>query len=332
MNVRDPSPPLAWPKSRAPRFGIQIPPQDTTWGEVSAIVREAEDLGYDTAWVFDHFFPILSNPEGPCLEGWTLLSGLTTLTSRIRLGVLVTGNTYRHPSLLAQMGATVDIMSGGRLEFGLGAGWFELEHRALGIPFPPRRERLERLEEALRVIRLLWTEDRADFEGRYYSLRRAHCQPRPLQKPYPPIMVGGGGERRTLRSVARHADLWNTFGSPETFRHKISVLREHCKAEGRNPDDIEKSVLIDAYLSKDRRAQEDVLRGMARRRGMTEEEVRRRMLIGDPEAVLEQVGEFHKVGVTHIILCLLPPCDLPSFRRFAREVMPKFRGGKEGRP
>ncbi|MFQ5913432.1 MAG: LLM class F420-dependent oxidoreductase [Nitrospinota bacterium] len=330
MNV--PAPPNretapAWPASRIPRFGVQIPQQDVPYSKLLEFAREAEDLGYDTAWVFDHFFPIVGSPEGPCLEGWSVLSALAALTKRIRLGVLVTGNTYRHPSALAQMGATVDIISGGRLEFGLGAAWFGLEHQALGIPFPSTRERLERLEEALQLIRLLWTRDKVDFNGKHYQLRGALCNPKPVQKPHPPIMVGGGGERRTLRTVARHANLWNAFGLPETFRRKIAVLREHCEAEGRNPDDIEKSVLVMSHMSDDPRALEKGVKETAKRLGRAEEEVRKGMLLGDADAVAKRVREYHDAGVTHIILCLLPLFDLPSLRRFAKEVIPKFRNG-----
>lgn len=326
MNPMSPSGTPAWPGSRAPRFGVQIPPQDISYEKVVEIAREAEELGYDTVWLFDHFFPIIGDPQGPCLEGWTVLSALAALTKRVRLGVLVTGNTYRHPSVLAKMGATVDIISGGRLEFGLGAGWFEMEHRALGVPFPPTRERLERLEEALRLIRLLWTQDKVDFDGRHYRLRGAVCNPKPVQKPHPPIMVGGGGERRTLRSVALHADLWNTFGPPELFRRKVSILRRHCEAEGRDPDEIEKSVLCITHVSEDPRSVERVIQETAKRMSNpNREQVQKGMLLGDPEAVADRVREYHEAGVTHIILSLLPHFDLPSFRRFAREVMPRFR-------
>ena len=326
MNVANGESAPAWPASRVPRFGVQIPQQDVSYQEIVDITQEAEELGYDTVWVFDHFFPIIGSPEGPCLEGWSVLSGLAAVTKRVRLGMLVSGNTYRHPSVLAKIGATVDIISGGRLEFGLGAAWFELEHRALGIPFPATRERLERMEEALQLTRLFWTQDKVDYDGKYYQLRGALCNPKPVQKPHPPIMIGGGGERRTLRSVARHADLWNTFGSPEVFRRKITVLREHCEAEGRNPDDIEKSVLIITHIGDDPRSVDRAVKETAKRiQNPNEAEARKGMLAGDPEAVAHRVREYHDAGVTHMILGLLPDFDLPSFRRFAKEVIPKFR-------
>ena len=313
---------------RAPRFSVQIPQQDIPYPELVDIALEAEDLGYDSVWVFDHFFPIIGSPEGPCMDGWTVLAALAALTQRVRLGVLVSGVTYRHPSVLAKMATTIDIISGGRLDFGLGGAWFDLEHRALGIPFPGIRERLERLEEALQLTRLLWTrgtEGKVDFEGKHYQLREAPCNPAPVQKPHPPIMVGGGGEKRTLRSVARHANLWNTFGTPEVLRRKLSILREHCEAEGRNPDDIESSVLLATYLSEDSRSVERVVKETAAKMGRSEEEARQAMLVGDPDAVTDRIREYHDAGVTHIFFGCVPVWDRPSLRRFAAEVIPRFR-------
>lgn len=262
------------------------------------------------------------------MDGWTVLAALAALTQRVRLGVLVSGVTYRHPSVLAKMATTIDIISGGRLDFGLGGAWFDLEHRALGIPFPGIRERLERLEEALQLTRLLWTrgtEGKVDFEGKHYQLREAPCNPAPVQKPHPPIMVGGGGEKRTLRSVARHANLWNTFGTPEVLRRKLSILREHCEAEGRNPDDIESSVLLATYLSEDSRSVERVVKETAAKMGRSEEEARQAMLVGDPDAVTDRIREYHDAGVTHIFFGCVPVWDRPSLRRFAAEVIPRFR-------
>ncbi len=320
--------PSAWPASRAPRFSVQIPQQDVSYQEILDIALEAEASGCDCVWLYDHFFPIIGSSEGPCLDGWTALSALAALTKRVRLSILVTGNTYRHPSVLAKMATTVDIISGGRLEYGLGGAWFALEHNALGIPFPPVRERLARLEEALQLTRLFWllgTEEKVDFNGRYYQLKEALCNPSPVQKPHPPIMVGGGGERKTLRSVARHADLWNTFGAPEGFRKKISILKEHCGAEGRNPDDIEKSVLLMIVINDDPKGIDSLIGKTAQRIGWSEEDLRKATLAGSAEAVVERIHEYHEVGVTHIIFGMVPYWDRSSFRRFTREVIPKFR-------
>lgn len=275
------------------RFGIQTPQQHGSWQDMLSFWRELDTLGFDSAWVFDHFIPIFSDPTGPCLEGWTALSALAMATQKIRLGAMVTGNTYRHPAVLAKMATTVDIISGGRLILGMGAGWFELEHRVYGIPLPKIPERLAKLDEALQVIKRLWTEERATFTGKFYQLADAHFQPRPVQKPHPPILVGATGEKVALRIVARHADMWNTFGSPEECRHKVAVLTQHCHRIGRDPDTIEKSVLLMTPLNS--------------------EDVRR------------QVENYIAAGITHLIFSVSSPYDHPAARRFAQEVMPALR-------
>ncbi|HEV7125921.1 MAG TPA: LLM class F420-dependent oxidoreductase, partial [Ktedonobacterales bacterium] len=191
------------------------------------------------------FMPIMGDPTGPCLEGWTLLAALAAQTERLRVGLMVTGNTYRHPAVLAKMGATVDHLSRGRLDFGIGAGWNELEHTAYGIPLYAPGERIRRLGEACEVIRRMWTQEAPDFDGTYYQLKGARCEPKPIQKPYPPFVIGGSGEQLTLRVVAQYADIWNFVGgSPEEFTHKNTVLDQHCAAIGRDPATIERSVQV----------------------------------------------------------------------------------------
>jgi F420-dependent oxidoreductase-like protein len=233
------------------RFGIQIPQQNASWPDLLALWRDVDALGYDTAWAFDHFLPIFSDPTGPCLEGWTALAALAMATRRVRLGLMVTGNTYRHPAVLAKMATTVDIISGGRLILGIGAGWFELEHQEFGITFPAISERIRRLDEAVQVIKLLWTEEHASFSGRYYRLADASFNPKPLQRPYPPILIAASGERVALGIVARHAQMWNGFGTPEVLRQKIALLEEHCRRIGRDPGTIEKSVLVEGTFALD---------------------------------------------------------------------------------
>ena len=277
------------------RFGIQTPQQHTSWQDMLSLWQEIDTLGFDTAWVFDHFLPIFSDPTGPCLEGWTALAALAMATKNVRLGVMVTGNTYRQPAVLAKMATTVDIISGGRLILGIGAGWFELEHREYGIPFPRVAERLARLGESLEVIKRLWTEERTTFSGRYYQLHEAVCNPKPVQRPHPPILVGASGEHVALGIVARHAQMWNTFGTPEVFRHKIARLAAHCQRIGRDPATIEKSVLLSALLPLG--------------------EVRQRIL------------DYVAVGVTHLIFSVPSSVDRQLLRRFAQEIIPAFRQG-----
>ena len=227
-------------------FGIKTAPQNTTYEDMLRVWLEADQIPViEHAWLFDHFTPLGNDPTGPCLEGWTLLSAYAALTKRLRVGLMVTGNTYRHPAVLANMAATVDIISQGRLDFGIGAGWNELEHTSYGIPLYTPGERIRRLGEACEVIRLLWTETVANFDGKYYQLKGARCEPKPIQKPYPPFVIGGSGEQLTLRIVARYASIWNfAGGSTEEFQHKNAVLDDHCAAIGRNPADIARSVQL----------------------------------------------------------------------------------------
>jgi len=230
------------------RLGLDVAQHQLQWPEVVDRVQFAEKAGFDGAWVFDHFTPLYGDPNGPCLEGWTALAGLAALTSRIRLGVLVTGITYRHPSILATEAITVDHISNGRLELGVGAAWHQPEHEALGIAFPPIKERAERMEEGIQVMRLVMTKDRATFEGRHYQLRGASYHPRPVQRPHPPIWIGASGEQLMLPIVARQADAWHAFGSDQSLSAKSRLLDQLAEKAGRDP----RSILRSASLSLSR--------------------------------------------------------------------------------
>jgi F420-dependent oxidoreductase-like protein len=230
------------------RIGLDTAQHQLLWPELVERVQFAESAGFDGAWVFDHFTPLYGDPNGPCMEAWTLLAGLAAATSRIRLGVLVTGVTYRHPSILATEAITVDHISNGRLEIGMGAAWHEPEHEQLGIPFPPLKERAERLEEGVQVMRLLMTKDRATFAGRHYQLAKASYHPRPIQRPHPPIWIGAGGEQLMLPIVARQADAWHAFGSDDALARKSRLLDQLAEKAGRDP----KGILRSASLSLSR--------------------------------------------------------------------------------
>ena len=311
--------------TRAMRFGIQTGPQHVSWPELVDIWQVADGLKFDTAWTFDHFFPIMSDPKGSQLEGWMTLAALAQKTEHVRVGTLVTGITYREPAVLAKMGATLDVITGGRLEMGVGAAWFQQEHEALGIPFPPVAERIHRLGEACEIMKRMWTEDAASWKGRYYEINEAYCNPKPVQKPHPPILIGGGGEQLTLKMVARYADTWNAFGTPDIFKHKIEVLQRHCEAIGRDPNTIERSVSLPPVLSKDRSKLDAMLADMASRRAMTIEEAKATMLWGSPDDAIKKIRAYRDIGVTHIILSLRAPYDPAQLDLFASEVIPALR-------
>lgn len=222
------------------RFAFKTSPQNTTWTDMLNVWRAADDIElFESGWTFDHFYPIFSDSTGPCLEGWTTLTALAQATTRLRLGTLVTGIHYRHPAILASMASTLDIVSGGRLEVGLGAGWNEEESGAYGIELGSLSERSDRFEEACEVILGLFTQETTTFDGRYYQLKDARNEPKPLQRPHPPICIGGSGEKRTLRTAARFAQHWNFVGgTPEEFSHKRDVLHQHCADLGRDPSEI----------------------------------------------------------------------------------------------
>jgi F420-dependent oxidoreductase-like protein len=223
------------------RFAIKTSPQHTNWADMLAVFREADSIElFESGWTFDHFYPIgATDHNGPCLEGWVTLTALAQATTRLRVGNLVTGIHYRHPAVLANMAATLDIISGGRLELGIGAGWNEEESGAYGMELGTARERSDRFEEACEVLVGLLANETTDFDGKYYQLRQARNEPKGPQRPHPPICIGGSGERRTLRTAARFAQHWNYGGgTPAEFAHKRDVLYAHCDAVGRNPKEI----------------------------------------------------------------------------------------------
>jgi len=280
----------------AVKFGVQLPQTDIEWPELLRIWQELDgDSVFQSAWTMDHFVTGRTQPEagGPCLEGWTALAALAQATRRIRVGCLVTGVTYRHPAVLAKMATTVDIISNGRLEFGIGAAWHEYEHRAYSIPFPTMKERQDRLEEAVQVIKLLWTSQRPTFQGRYYQLDAPPYNPPNVQKPHPPIMIGGSGPKRTLRTAARYADAVNLWGPPEMARQSVEALKGHCRDLGRDPSQIRVTVFLPIARS-----------------------------MNDTKAI---VGRFVEAGFDDFIVTQFTRPDLGTLRRFADEVIPAFR-------
>lgn len=228
---------------RPMRFGFKTAPQQTTWSDMLDVWRAADDIDvFESAWNFDHFYPIFSDSTGPCLEGWTILAAMAQATRRLRIGCQVTGMVYRHPAVLANMAATVDIISDGRLDLGLGAGWNEEECTAYGIPLPPLRERFDRFDEGVEAIVLLLSQTTSDFAGRYVQLQDARCEPKPVQRPHPPIVIGGNGPNRTLRTVAKFAQQWNSLASVDQWPALRDTMHSRCEEIGRDPREIECSV------------------------------------------------------------------------------------------
>ena len=241
------------------RFGLQIPnfnpgqsPGDL-FDEVVARATAAEETGYESVWVMDHFYqlPPMGGPSQPMLDSYTLLGALAARTARVRLGTMVTGVTYRNPAHLAKIVTTLDVISAGRAILGIGGAWYDVEHEGLGFDFPPVGERLDRLEEALQICRAMFTEEAPSFEGNYYRIHEARNEPRPVQPGGPPILVGGGGEKRTLQLVAQYADMCNIFGDAATVAHKVEVLRRHCADVGRDPSEVTVSRLQHARAHRD---------------------------------------------------------------------------------
>jgi F420-dependent oxidoreductase-like protein len=289
------------------------------------LVTRAENIGFDSFWVMDHFHQIqfVGRPEEPMLEGWTIISMLAGITTKIKLGTLVTGIIYRYPSVLAKVAATLDVLSKGRLYMGIGAGWNEQESLAYGISFPSNQERMLMLEEAIQIIRKMWTEEPyASFNGKYYQIHNAYCNPKPIQKPSPPILVGGSGERKTLKIVAKHADACNLFGSPETVRKKLDILKEHCKTVGRDYDSILKTKL-GAIIIDDN---SDMVKNRVREtfRGMPEEQIKEFVIYGTPEDVLRQIEILEQVGIQYLIVDLEPSREVEALDTFANKVINKM--------
>jgi F420-dependent oxidoreductase-like protein len=244
------------------RFALSTAPQNCTWDDLLATWQEADQIPlYESGWTFDHFYPIFSDPTGPCLEGWMTMAALAQATTRIRVGCLVTGMVYRHPAVLANMAATLDITSGGRLELGLGAAWNEEECDAYGIELGTLTQRFDRFDEGVQIVLSMLANERTTFEGRYYDVREAMCEPKPIQRPHPPLCIGGQGERRTIPAVARWAQHWNV-GRPDldTFRRKLDVFHRACADVGRNPGEVTVSVLVVARGTEDGAVAEEAAR------------------------------------------------------------------------
>jgi len=300
------------------RIGLQIPnftlgvPDDQLFEAVTQQAVTAEDSGFESLWVMDHFYqlPPLGGPTQPMLESYTLLGGLAARTSRIKLGTLVTGVTYRNPALLAKIVTTLDVISAGRAMLGIGAAWYDVEHHGLGVEYPPDGERLDRLEEAVQVCRAMFRDEVVTFEGQYYSVHEARNLPRPVQPGGPPILIGGGGEKRTLRLVAQYADYCNIVGDAATIGHKVAVLHDHCKAVGRDPASITVSRLSTLVLTDSADESKATLEFLNSIEGMDAGAVN----VGTEDEIVAQLEALAAAGVEYFIFNM-PTAGVDAVRR-----------------
>ncbi|MGE0822230.1 MAG: TIGR03560 family F420-dependent LLM class oxidoreductase [Candidatus Binatia bacterium] len=316
-------------EQRMTRFGIQIEPQfGFTFPEIADLAKEAERLGYTAMWASDHLLWDAKSERRNCLDVWALMPALATVTTTLRLGTLVTCNSYRIPSVLAKTAASVDHMSNGRLEFGLGAGWKEIEYKAYGIPFPPVATRLAQLEEAAQLIKLLWTEERASFTGKHYQLNDATCAPKPVQQPLK-MWIGGAGEKKLLRMVAQYADGWNMiFGYQlPAVKKKLEVLQRHCDAVGRDFSKIEKSLFIVTCIAdseeelKRRDAEAAAALGTKRIFNIARDSG----TIGTAEHIVDTLRSYQDLGFDYFIAMFPYKQDKEMLQRFAETVMPHLK-------
>lgn len=306
-------------------FGIQTAQEGTTFDALAAHWKVADDLGFDSIWLDDHFYSVVRPRSESQMDGWMLLAALAPQTERIRMGLLVTCNSYRNPALLAKMAATVDNISHGRLIHGIGCGWFEAEYTGYGYEFPPVGKRLAQLDESIRLQKLLWETGKASFEGEFYSLQDAWAEPRPVQQPHPPILIGGGGEKVLLKLVARHAAMWNCTGTVDELRHKVGVLRKHCEAEGTDFDAIDKTWFGNIVIDADAARAEARLERMAKAWGSTPEQMKKTTLSGTPEAVIDRMHEYLDAGLTGFIGMFGRVEDHRATQLIGEKVLPKFR-------
>ena len=290
------------------KIGLQIP--NFTWpggplairSKLAEIAHAAEAAGFDSLWVMDHFFQIraVGPVEADMLESYAALGYLAGITQKVKLGALVTGVIYRHPGLLVKTATTLDVLSGGRLYFGLGAAWFEREALGLGVPFPPIKERFGRLEETLQIAGQMWSENNGPFNGRYFQLAETLCSPQPLTRPHPPILIGGMGEHRTLRLVGQYADACNLFTRMglETVRGKLEILKRHCEKLGRSYEAIEKTTLSSVHLAGDQKS---------------------------PADVVEECRALASAGIQHCIFNMPNVHEIKPLEIFGREIIPEVR-------
>lgn len=314
------------------RFGAFVPqgwrmdlvgvPASEHWATVMRVAGDIERLGYESAWVYDHFHTVPEPTQEATLEAWSVMAGLAAATERIRLGQMCTCNSYRPPAYMAKVASTIDVMSGGRLEFSIGAGWYQHEYIAYGYPFPSGGTRIAQLNEAVQIIKAMWTDDEASFEGEHFSIHGAINQPKPLQRPHPPLWIAGGGERKTLRVVAEHADYSNFGADAEAFAAKSRVLEEHCEAVGRDYTTIGRTAIRHFILGESESDVSAKVKRVAEQSGVDEARVRSTYSCGTAAKAIELLGEIKELGCVHVQVFFPDVVWGDGLARFAAEVIP----------
>jgi F420-dependent oxidoreductase-like protein len=301
---------------------VAIDGAEAKWAKAVEVAEAAEALGYDSLWVYDHVHNVPVPAHEAVFECWTTLAAISQRTSRVRLGQMVGCASYRNPGLLAKIAANVDVISGGRLDWGIGAGWYDQEYRAYGYDFPPARDRIAMLRETVEIVRSMWTEPDTTYSGKHFTLSGAQCDPKPLQDPHPPILIGGGGEQLTLRVVARLADRSNFGGKPEEFAHKCEVLKRHCDAVGRDYDEIEKTWSPEIHV----RETEAELRAVGGSTfGEPFDSWQAGNLVGTPDQVIEKIHAYREMGVSSIIAWNRDYPSTDTLTLVGEQVIPAFR-------
>jgi len=301
---------------------VAIDGAEAKWAKAVEVAEAAEALGYDSLWVYDHVHNVPVPAHEAVFECWTTLAAISQRTSRVRLGQMVGCASYRNPGLLAKIAANVDVISGGRLDWGIGAGWYDQEYRAYGYDFPPARDRIAMLRETVEIVRSMWTEPDTSYSGKHFTLSGAQCDPKPLQDPHPPILIGGGGEQLTLRVVARLADRSNFGGKPEEFAHKCEVLKRHCDAVGRDYDEIEKTWSPEIHV----RETEAELRAVGGSTfGEPFDSWQAGNLVGTPDQVIEKIHAYREMGVSSIIAWNRDYPSTDTLTLVGEQVIPAFR-------
>ncbi len=307
------------------KFGIHTGPQNCTYDDLRRAWRIADDSGFEWVSVWDHFYPALTDPKGTCFEAVSIMTALAAETRRVRVGCLVFCAAYRSPAVLANAAVTIDHVSGGRLELGLGCGWSQAEFEAYGIPFLPIKDRLDQLEEMAQIVRSLFENEQTTFHGKHFQVTDAYCFPKPLQG-RPRIWLGGGGEKRFLRMVARYADAWNVpFIGPDVYAEKNRILDDWCAREHRDPKSVLRTVNLGLAMSRDEAAARKKRAGLEQQFGAFLPMVEPGMLVGTPEQVIDRIRAYERAGTEWTIVALRAPFDWESLELFVEHVLPAFR-------